>query len=204
MPVNSLDDLYTQKLQLILDAEQQALQAYPQVMQMAQHDELRQALQTHMDQTRQHVQQLQPLMQQGGGGQQQTCMSMQALIHEAQQLIGQIQDPDTRDAFLIGAAQAMEHHEIAAYGTARSWAQELGRDEDVEVLERILDQEKQTDSLLTELAERRVNREASEGATRGDREVPMRAGSDMGSATGTPRSQGGAQRTGGDQPTTGS
>ncbi len=113
MSVNSLDDLYRQKLQLILDAEQQALQAYPQVMQMAQHDELRRALQTHMDQTRQQVEQLQPLMQQRGG-QQQTCMSMQALIQEAQQMVGQIQDPDTRDAFLIGAAQAM------ATGTQRS------------------------------------------------------------------------------------
>ncbi len=113
MSVNSLDDLYRQKLQLILDAEQQALQAYPQVMQMAQHDELRRALQTHMDQTRQQVEQLQPLMQQLGG-QQQTCMSMQALIQEAQQMVGQIQDPDTRDAFLIGAAQAM------ATGTQRS------------------------------------------------------------------------------------
>ena len=202
MPVNSLDDLYRQKLQLILDAEQQALQAYPQVMQMAQHDELRRALQTHMDQTRQQVEQLQPLVQQGGqSGQQQTCTSMQALIQEAQQMVGQIQDPDTRDAFLIGAAQAMEHHEIAAYGTARAWAQEIGRDQDVEVLDRILDQEKHTDMLLTQLAERRVNREASEGAMQGDREVPMRAGSEMG----TQSSQGGAQRsTGtGDRPSAG-
>ena len=164
MPVDSLQDLYQQKLTMILDAEQQGLQAYPQMLGMVQHDELRQSLQTHMQQTQQQVEQLQGLMQQGGQSQQgQRCVSMQALIQEAQQMVGQIQDPDTRDAFLIGAAQAMEHHEIAAYGTARAWARQLGREQDVQVLEQILDQEKQTDALLTRLAERRVNQEAAAG-----------------------------------------
>jgi ferritin-like metal-binding protein YciE len=166
MPVNSLQDLYQQKLQMILDAEQQGLQAYPQMLGMVQHQELRQAMQTHMQQTQQQVQQLQQLAQQGGQSMQggQPCVSMQALIQEAQQVLGQIQDPDTRDAFLICSAQAIEHHEIAAYGTARAWARELGRDQDVQVLEQILDQEKQTDALLTQLAERRVNQEAAQGA----------------------------------------
>ena len=168
MPVDSLQDLYQQKLQMILDAEQQGLQAYPQMLEMVQHQELRQAMQTHMQQTQQQVQQLQQLTQQGGQSMQggQRCVSMQALIQEAQQMVGQIQDPDTRDAFLIGAAQAIEHHEIAAYGTARAWARELGRQQDVQVLEQILDQEKQTDALLTQLAERRVNQEAAQGAGR--------------------------------------
>ena len=167
MPVDSLQDLYQQKLQMILDAEQQGLQAYPQMLEMVQHQELRQAMQTHMQQTQQQVEQLQQL-QQGGQSMQggQRCISMQALIQEAQQMVAQIQDPDTRDAFLIGAAQAIEHHEIAAYGTARAWARELGRQQDVQVLEQILDQEKQTDALLTQLAERRVNQEAAQGAGR--------------------------------------
>jgi ferritin-like metal-binding protein YciE len=178
MPVDSLQDLYQQKLQMILDAEQQGLQAYPQMLGMVQHPELRQSLQTHMQQTQQQVQQLQRIAPQGGGSMQaQRCVSMQALVQEAQQMVGQIQDPDTRDAFLIGAAQAMEHHEIAAYGTARAWAQQLGREQDVQVLEQILDQEKQTDALLTQLAERRVNQEAAQG----DREVPMGAQREMGS-----------------------
>jgi ferritin-like metal-binding protein YciE len=165
MPVDSLQDLYRQKLQMILDAEQQGLQAYPPMLEMVQHQELRQAMQTHMEQTQQQVEQLQRL-QPGGQSMQegQRCISMQALIQEAQQMLGQVQDPDTRDALLICSAQAIEHHEIAAYGTARAWARELGLDQDVRVLEQILDQEKQTDALLTQLAERRVNQEAAQGA----------------------------------------
>lgn len=187
MQINSLQDLYQNKLQLILDAEQQGLQAYPQLLQEVQNDQLRQAVQMHMQQTQQQVEQLQQLFQQSGqDAQGQTCTSMQALIKEAQQMLGQIQDPDTRDAFLIGAAQAMEHHEIAAYGTARAWAEQLGRQQDVEVLDRILSQEKQTDEQLTQLAEGRVNKEAAQS----DREVPMNAQNDMG---GMQRSQGGSQ-----------
>jgi ferritin-like metal-binding protein YciE len=162
MPVNSLQELYQTKLQLILDAEQQGLQAYPQMLPQVGNPELRQALETHMQQTQQQVQQLQQLVGQGGqGGGQQKCMSMQALIQEAQQMVGQIQDRDTRDAYLIGAAQAIEHHEIASYGTARAWAQQLGRQQDVQVLEQILQQEKQTDELLSRLAESRVNQQAA-------------------------------------------
>ena len=177
MPIDSLQDLYQQKLQLILDAEQQGLQAYPRLMELVQNAELRQSVQTHMQQTQQQVQQLQQLFGQSGqSAQGQTCASMQALIQEAQQIAGQIQDPDTRDAFLIGAAQAIEHHEMAAYGTARAWAQQLGRQQDVQVLEQILQQEKQTDDLLTGLAERRVNQQAAQG----DRQVPLGAGSETG------------------------
>ena len=200
MPANSLQDLYQNKLQLILDAEQQALQAYPQIMEAAQHQELRQSLQRHMQQTQQQVEQLQPLTMQGNGGAQgeQRCQSMTALIDEARQMLGQIQDADTRDAFIIGAAQAMEHHEIASYGTAKAWAQELGRDEDVQVLDRILSQEKETDQLLTQLAERQVNEQAAQS----DREVPMSSGSELGTQGGS----GGGAQTGfgfGDRPEVG-
>jgi ferritin-like metal-binding protein YciE len=189
--MNSLQDLYQAKLQMIYDAEQQGLQAYPQLLQQIQHDELRQAVQTHMQQTQQQVQQLEQLFQQSGqgGAQRRPCPSMTALIQEAQQMMQQIQDPATREAFLIGAAQAMEHHEIAAYGTARAWAEQLGRDQDVQVLQRILEQEEQTDKLLSQVAERMVNREAAQG----DREVPMNAQSDMGGS----RSMGGSQGMGG-------
>lgn len=177
MPINSLEDLYQTKLQLILDAEQQALQAYPQILQEIQHDDLRQSVQRHMQQTQQQVNQVQKLVQKNRqGAQHQTSMSMQALIQETRQMLGQIQDPDTRDAFLIGATQAMEHHEIADYGTARAWAEQLGRDEDVQVLEDILDQEEEADEQLTRIAESRVNQEAA----RGDREVPLNAQRDRG------------------------
>ncbi len=135
MPTNSLQELYDTKVQLILDAELQALHNTPQFMEHVQSDELRQALQMHIEQTRSQVEMLRPLVQ---SDQQMPCMSMRTLFEEAQQMVVQIQDPDARDAYVIAAAQAIEHHEIAAYGTARSWAEQLGRSEDVQVLEEIL------------------------------------------------------------------
>jgi ferritin-like metal-binding protein YciE len=179
MQINSLQDLYETKIQLIADAEQQALKAYPRLLQEVQNQQLRQALQTHMQQSERQLEQVRQLSQQSGKkSQQQTCASMQALIHEAQQMLGQIQDPDAKDAFLVGAVQAMEHHEIAAYGTARSWAQKIGRDEDASLLNNILNEEKQTDDKLTRIAEQGLNQQAAQA----DREVPLNAQSESGGA----------------------
>jgi ferritin-like metal-binding protein YciE len=185
--MNSLKELYQAKLQMIYDAEQQGLQAYPQLLREIQNDELRQAVQTHVQQTQQQVQQLEQLFQQDGGGtaQRRPCPSMTALIQEAQQMQQEIQDPATREAFLISAAQAMEHHEIADYGTARTWAEQLGRGDEARVLQQILEQEEQTDKLLSQIAERMVNRDAA----RRDREVPMGAQSEARGSTASERSQ---------------
>ena len=158
MPATSLQDLYLQKLQLLIDAEQQGLDA----------------MQMHRRQTEEQVQRLQQLI--GNRGRPSTsreCVSMRALIEEAQTMLPMIQDPDTIDAFVIGAQQAMEHHEIAAYGTARSWAQQLGFDDDADVLQRTLDEEGEADKMLTQIAERSVNERASQGA---DREVGIASG----------------------------
>ena len=177
MPATSLQDLYTQKLQLLLDAEQQGLSAMPQLAQMVQNDELRRALEQHGQETQQQVQRLQQLIgnrgQDGQSSQNSECISMRALIQEAQQMLPNIQDPDTIDAFVIGAQQAMEHHEIAAYGTARSWAQQLGFDDDADLLQQTLDEEGNADEMLTQIAESRVNQQASQGA---DREVSINSG----------------------------
>jgi ferritin-like metal-binding protein YciE len=185
MPATSLNDLYLQKLQLLLDAEEQGLQAMPQLAQRVQNPELRNALETHRRQTEQHVQRLQRLAQRRSQGPENTpangCISMRALIEEAQTILPTIDDPDTIDAFIIGAQQGIEHHEIAAYGTARSWAQELGYDEDADLLQQTLDEEGEADELLTQIAERRVNREASEGA---DRQVGIGGGQRAGTTRG--------------------
>lgn len=176
MPISSLDDLYLQKLILIHDAEQRALEAYPALVEEIEDEELRQAMQVHMAETEQQVADLRTLLDEIGGDMMvQPCESMQALIDETQRTMAEIDDADTLHAFVICAAQAMEHHEIAAYGTARAWAEQLGRDEDLVVLDRILDQEKATDAILTSLAERHVNREAAVA----DREVSLELGSDV-------------------------
>ena len=189
MAIQSLQDLYLQKLQLIYDAELQALEAYPQLLSQVHHAQLRQSIETHVQQTRDQVRQLEQLFASAGpqGGQRGQCVSMRALIQEAQQMLGQTQDPSTRDAFLIAAAQAVEHHEIASYGTVRTWAQQLGRQQDAQVLARILDQEKQTDELLSRVAEGLVNRDAA----RGEREVSRGATEDVGVRSG---GTGGASR----------
>ncbi|HYW32347.1 MAG TPA: DUF892 family protein [Gemmatimonas sp.] len=176
MSINPLQEIYEAKLQLILDAEQQALENAPSMMKDVQSEALRQALQTHAEQTRLQVDMLRPLVQEN---QLMRCTSMHALFQEAHHLLGQIQDQDARDAFVIATAQAIEHQEIAAYGTARAWAMQLGRDQDAAVLEKILNQEKQADALLTQLAERQVNEQAAGGSVRSDRQVPIGAERDM-------------------------
>lgn len=163
MPLNSVQDLVVYKLQAIYDAEQQALQAYPQIVGAVSSPELKQGLQQHVEQTQQQVQRLDQIFQQLGqqpGGQ--PCVSMQGLIQEGQQLIQQGGAPEVLDAAIIGLAQAIEHHEIAAYGTARTLAQQLGMQEAAQLLEQTLEEEKQTDARLTQLAEQNVNQKAQE------------------------------------------
>ena len=173
MPASSLHDLYVNKLQLIYDAEQQALQAMPQLTSRVQNDDLRSGLEAHRRQTEEQVRRLEQVFRRlGQTPQRRDCLSMRALIQEAQQMTGQIQDPDTLDAFVIAAAQAIEHHEIAAYGTARTWALQSGNEDDADILERTLQEEKGTDTLLSDIAERMVNPSAAEGrASSGERDV---------------------------------
>jgi ferritin-like metal-binding protein YciE len=174
MPATSLQDLYVQKLYLLLDAEQQALEAMPRIMEQVQNEQLRTALQQHAAQTEQQVMRLQQLMENHPEPEEQNeCISMSALIEETESMLPSIEDPDTIDAFLIGSAQAMEHHEIAAYGTARTWAQQLGLTEDANILQQTLDEEGQADKMLTSIAEGSVNQQASQGM---DREVSMNQG----------------------------
>ena len=198
MPATSLNDLYLQKLQLLLDAEEQGVQAMPQLAQRVQNDELRRALENHRRESEQHVRRLQQLAQRRAQGPENMpangCISMRALIEEAQTILPTIQDADTADAFIIGAQQAVEHHEIASYGTARTWAQQLGYDEDADLLQQTLDEEDDADELLTQIAERSVNREASRGADRevgiagsGERDRSARGGASSRSGVSTER-----------------
>lgn len=165
MALNSMQDLSTYKLKAIYDAENQALQAYPQIVQAASSPQLKQALQQHMQQTERQVQRLEQIFQQMGerpSGQ--PCVAMQGLIQEAQETLQQVGTPELRDAAIIGAAQAMEHHEIAAYGTARTMAMQLGMTQAAQLLEQTLEEEKQTDEKLTMLAEQSVNMKAQQAS----------------------------------------
>jgi ferritin-like metal-binding protein YciE len=163
MAMNSMQELVTQKLQMIYDAEQQALQAYPQMMNAISEPQLKQAFQQHMQETQQQVKQLEQLFQQmGSQPANKPCIAMQGLIQEGQQIIKEGGSPEVMDAAILASAQAIEHHEIASYGTARTLAQQMGMNNAAQVLEQILEQEKKTDKLLTQIAERNVNQQAKQ------------------------------------------
>lgn len=152
---HTIQDLYS--------AEQQALEAMPQLLQQVQSDELRQAFQVHQRETEQQVTRLEQIAQQMGiEPEGETCMAMQGLIEEAQDLLAQLEPGQLADAAIIGAAQKMEHYEIAAYGTARTLAQQAGQTQVANLLEQTLDEEKATDEKLTKIATSGINQQAAQ------------------------------------------
>jgi ferritin-like metal-binding protein YciE len=167
MGMESMQDLYLHELKDIYNAEKQILQALPKMAEKAKHNELRQAFEEHRAVTEEQVRRLETIFSdlgQSPGGKK--CKGMEGLIEEGEELLEEQADPDVRDAALIGAAQRVEHYEIAAYGTARTYAQQLGFDKHADLLQRTLDEEGETDKRLTKLAEGRVNREAEVGRNR--------------------------------------
>jgi len=163
MEMQDLRDLYTDELKDLYDAENQLVEAIPQMMECASSDQLRQSFQMHLEQTQKQVQRLEQIFQAlGESPEGEPCEAMQGLVEEAQQLIEQKDeiDPEVMDAALIAAAQKVEHYEIASYGTVCTWAEQLGEQEAKNLLGQSLEEEKQTDQKLTTLAERSVNRQA--------------------------------------------
>lgn len=161
--LNSMQDLVIHKLQDLYDAENQIIEALPQMIEATSTNELKKGFQAHLEQTREQAKRLEQIFQQLGekpGGEK--CKGMQGIIQEGQKIIKQGGEPAVLDAALIAAAQAVEHYEIAGYGTARTLAQGLGMNEAAQLLERTLEEEKQTDAKLTKLAEQNVNPKAEQ------------------------------------------
>lgn len=159
--LNDLNDLFTHELRDLYSAEQQILNALPRMADATEHSELRQAFQEHEQVTRGHVQRLETIATDLGveldGF---TCKGMQGLLREGQDVIEANADPSARDAALIGAAQRVEHYEIAGYGTARTYARMLGHDRAADLLQTTLSEEGSTDNRLSRLAEEMINRDA--------------------------------------------
>lgn len=161
MKANSLEELALHSLQDIYDAEQQALKAMPKMMQAASSQELKMAFQQHQQETEQQVQRLEQLFQMMGQKPQGvTCVAMQGLIKETQEVLTMQGDPAVKDAAIIAAAQKLEHYEIASYGTAATWAELLGMNDAKMLLGQTLAEEERTDKLLTQIAKRTVNARA--------------------------------------------
>ncbi|WP_045234576.1 ferritin-like domain-containing protein [Deinococcus pimensis] len=163
MQMQDLQDLFVMKLNDIYDAEQQGLQAMQQLSQRVQSPELKQGFQQHIEQSQQQVSRLEQIFQQMGqqpNGEKN--LGIQGLIQESQKLLSQDASPEVLEAGIIACQQAMEHYEMAAYGTARTYAQLLNNDQAVQLLEQTLDEEKQNDEKLTQVAEK-INVQAMQG-----------------------------------------
>jgi ferritin-like metal-binding protein YciE len=151
--LGSLRDVLQEELADLYSAEQQLVQALPKVASAASKPELRQAVQTHLEETRGHVRRLERIFDSLGMGRpNETCEGMQGLIEEGEEIVNARGDGAAKDAALIGAAQRVEHYEIAAYGTARTLAGELGLDDARDLLNETLDEESKADELLTRIA----------------------------------------------------
>lgn len=158
--LNSLKDLLIDELRDLYSAETQLVKALPKMAKAASNDDLKQGILAHLEETRGHVDRLdRSLRILGASVKGKTCHAMKGLVEEGEEAIDTKAPPAIRDANLIGAAQRVEHYEIAAYGTARSFAETLGEEEIAELLQESLDEEGETDKKLTTIAAA-VNEEA--------------------------------------------
>jgi ferritin-like metal-binding protein YciE len=162
MPNDGLKELYIDELKDLYSAENQLLKALPKMAKASSSEELRQGFEEHLKQTRGHVERLErifELLDESPKGKK--CMGMEGLIKEGGEVIGDDFEGALMDAALIGAAQRVEHYEIAAYGTAAEFAKVLEENEHVSLLEETLQEEKETDDKLTELA-KEINPQANQ------------------------------------------
>ena len=161
-PIKTVDDLFVHTLQDIYYAENQITKALPTMIEKAGDSRLRQAFQTHLKETENHIVRLEKVFSMHGEPVKGvTCPAIDGIIAEAQEIIGDVDDPQVLDAAMLSSAQAVEHYEITRYGTLIALARQLGREDCASVLKQTLEEEKATDQKLTELAEGSVNRKAA-------------------------------------------
>jgi len=164
MKLKSLSALFHHELKDLYSAEKQLVEALPKMAEAATNEQLKAGFEEHLEQTKGHVERLETIAKDldiALGGHK--CAAMEGLIEEGSELLEEEAEPAVLDAALIGAAQRVEHYEMAGYGTARTLAEVLGYDEAVDLLQQTLDEERETDEKLTELAESSVNAEAANG-----------------------------------------
>jgi ferritin-like metal-binding protein YciE len=160
--IKTMDDLFVHQLQDIYYAEKQLLKALPKMAGKATEPALKQGFEEHLKQTEVHVQRLEQVFKMHGADVKAvTCPAIDGIIAEADETASEVADKRVLDAALINAAQAAEHYEIVRYGSLIAWARQLGHNDSAAVLQKTLDEEKQTDAKLTSLAEGKVNMRAA-------------------------------------------
>lgn len=164
MKMESLDELLAEELKDIYSAEKQLLRALPKMVKKASSEELKTALQEHLEVTKAQVERLEDVFEAlGKPPKAKTCKAMQGLIEEATEIMEEDASDAVLDAGIIAAAQKVEHYEMASYGTVRTWARLCGQDEAAQLLQETLDEEGEADKRLTALAESFVNPKAEAG-----------------------------------------
>jgi ferritin-like metal-binding protein YciE len=161
MKMNTLQQLYTDELRDLYNAENQLLKALPKMAKAASSEELKDAFEKHLEQTKTHVERLEQVFEElGEKPKGKTCRAMKGLIEEGSQILEEEGEESVLDAGIIVAAQKVEHYEIAGYGSVRTFAHLLGKDKSAELLQATLDEESETNEILNKLAESVVNPEA--------------------------------------------
>jgi ferritin-like metal-binding protein YciE len=160
--LHTLKDLLIEELKDLYDAETQLVKALPKFAKAASNSELKEGFENHLEQTKDHVNRLERAFEiLSVSPKRKTCHAMKGLVEEGSEAISTEAPDSVRDASLIGAAQRLEHYEIAAYGTASAHAEELGLMDVVDLLEATLDEEQMCNENLTQIAEGGVNRDAA-------------------------------------------
>jgi ferritin-like metal-binding protein YciE len=158
----NLEELFSETLKDIYFAEKQILRALPKMAKEAESPELKQAFETHREQTEGHVERLNEVFEQlGRPARGKTCDAILGIIDEAKEIMEEFKGAEALDAGLASSAQAVEHYEIARYGTLKTWAQQLGLNEAAKLLDATLQEEIATDKLLTKVATSSVNKKAA-------------------------------------------
>src|SRR6266446_5111545 len=158
MQLETLEDLYIHELKDLYSAEKQLIRALPKMAKAAKNQQLTAGFQEHLEQTKEHAARIEKILsehKQSTRGSK--CKGMEGLIAEGAELIEEEADEEVKDAGLIAAAQRVEHYEMAGYGTAHAYAKLLGDREGAKLLQTTLEEEKQTDQKLSELADSAIN-----------------------------------------------
>lgn len=164
--METLQDLFEETLRDIYYAEKAILKALPKMAKKASSEDLVAAFEEHLQQTEGQVARLEKIFKLiGKSARGKKCEAIEGLTKEADEIIKEAKSDTVRDAGMLAAAQAVEHYEISRYGTLKAWAEKLGKDEAAGLLDETLQEEKETDEKLTELAESEINVEADEEET---------------------------------------
>ena len=161
--METLQDLFEDTLRDIYYAEKAILKALPKMAKKASSQDLAAAFKEHLQQTEGQVERLEKIFKMiGKAARSKKCEAIEGLTKEADEIIKEAKSDTVRDAGMLAAAQAVEHYEISRYGTLKAWAEKLGMDEAAGLLDETLQEEKETDEKLTDLAESEINVEADE------------------------------------------